>query len=286
MSNKLTNAWPFIVAIVFLISCFLTFKIVPTTFSVNAVTERLEITTSDVPNSRWIFSKAKLRQEENEDPRIVTGALSLESGVSIIMERISFGSLKIQIQNIKGEESIGKFYGENDEFQENFGKLVVFVIDDILQKAKNGESFVFPIKGSIQIGREPRFETRLSVPILRSGKVSMVGRTLLGGKSYMSDSIALQVGDRFVVEQPHGESSGFVVLNERPGINAIFRTVGKKGSILRFGAKGYEIHTSLLDRLFNDSVLQGLWATFAFVLGYVSLLRNKNEGQKKYEKSG
>jgi hypothetical protein len=95
-----------------------------------------------------------------------------------------------------------------------------------------------------------------------------MGRAAFSSSLYEADSTLLEPGDELTMEERgDSEDYGFILIDDRPSMNAIYRTSGRKARISRFGGTGFDVNISLLERVKRDSVLQGFWAAFIFITG-------------------
>ena len=250
------------------------------TFNVTIVTENIVVRTTEEPSSRWFLSDVEIREEGESCFKLFQGSVSFNPKVSITIERISNGPLRILIRSLLPEQSVGNLYDQTDEFLKRLGKRVIFRIQNVKDRTMNGKTIVLPLTGIVEAGRELRFSTSPSVGLLRSGKVSMLAKTLWGRTAYDAGTVQLDIGDRFIVDKPQSSSYGFVLANEKPGITSVFRTVGKRGRVIRFGSEGYTISSSIFTRITNDRVVQGLWMTFFFLFSSFGILPRKKKREE------
>jgi hypothetical protein len=136
----------------------------------------------------------------------------------------------------------------------------------------------------MEIGREARHETLSSIPVLKSGKVRVVGKTIMGDEIYDAGTIILSTGDQFSVENPE-VGKGLIVADHQPGLSAVAYTLGKRAYVQRFGTKGYKVRSSLWVRFGNDPVIKALIAAVFFILGALATWRRWWKESHRNEKS-
>lgn len=253
------------------IGCILVFVIVinipiPTTFNVSVKTERLEFTTVDNNNSRLPLNRVEVYNFNGDSLGIQNGSFEIAIGSTVLVERISNGPLLIKIQG-REDQSAGIFFSASqDEIERKAENFVEFIIMDPPERNKYGETIVIPISGQVILGKTINYESYASsTALVRSGTITMVGKSLIGDQFFESGTHTLNIGDQFKVVKPQSKAYGFVAINEDPGMSAAYRVLGKKGKILTPGpvteSPGYSISTNLISRFLYDSFFQGIsWA--------------------------
>jgi hypothetical protein len=142
-------------------------------------------------------------------------------------------------------------------------------IDDPSAMGKLGESVVLPFEGDIQLADPARLRSGERIALLRTGTVSLIGRTLFGGSLYSAGKVTLDVGDLVTIIGPLSPAVGIVTMNEQPGFQLSTRVVADRIGISRFGSQGYFAHLSLLERIQNDGPVQASWLCFVLLFGAV-----------------
>lgn len=245
---------------------------IPTTFNVAVKTERLEFTTVDNNNSRLPLNNVQVYNYNGDSLGIENGSFQISIGSNVLVERISNGPLIIQIIG-KDNQSAGLFYSaEQDEIDKKAENFVEFLVQNPSERTKNGETILVPISGEVVLGKTINYESfSSSTALVKSGTITMVGKSLLGNQFFESGSYNLNIGDQFRVENPESKAYGFVAINEDPAMTAAYRVLGKKGKILTPGPveenAGYYISTTLISRFLFDSFFQGIsWAIASIVI--------------------
>jgi len=249
-----------------------------TTFNVSASTEEVEVMTSDVPMSWWPVTDIELSKTCPDEGDIqyeqFTGSIKINSSVKIIFTRIAYGDLRVAMYRNSSEyidrpddendgkekNSVGELYDDEDEYNGSLTNCAFFNIKNIVESAKSGKTVVFPVTGKIAAGKEIRFLTQNKVPVLRKGKVTILDRTFVVGENYSVGPFELEMGDGFEIQSPSVPSQGFVLVNEEPAINLVFRAEGLRGVVKRYQSEDYELRNSYWSKLYNDKVLYLSWA--------------------------
>lgn len=245
---------------------------VPTTFNVSVKTERLEFTTVDNNNSRLPLNAIEVYNFNGDSLGVQNGSFEISIGSTVLVERISSGPLLIKIQAPENQ-SAGIFYSKDqDEIERKAENFVEFYVKDPSERNKYGETIVIPISGEVVLGKTVNYESySSSTALVKSGTITMVGKSLIGNQFFESGSHDLNIGDQFKVENPQSKAYGFVAINEEPGMTAAYRVLGKKGKILTPGPveedAGYFISTTLISRFLYDSFFQGIsWALASIIV--------------------
>ncbi len=250
-------------------------RTIPTTFDVIAQTERLEFTSEQSkhkPQSRWTFEHIEVTESDSTSPFTFTGEFEPADSVKVVVDRVALGPLWIHVDAVGQESSAGNFYTEDGEFDRKAAKSVDLVIADISSRANSGETVVIPVTGMVSLGRTVGIETPGSTAILRSGKVTMLERSLFEGNIFEADSVVLDAGAMFKVDDPASPALGFIVADERPAFTAAYRVVGNKASVTRAGGGVYPLSVSFLKRLLYDHFFQALSLFFGVLVVIATLL--------------
>lgn len=197
--------------------------------------------------------------------------------VEVIIERISNGPISITVESEKDSE-LGQFYKGSDGSKLYTAKeFVEIFIDDIQQKTNLGQTFVFPIDGSIEVGRSVDIETfGESTAVLRSGKVTLIGNSFFGGKHFIAGSHELFLGDKLIFQKQESKSFGFVLINDEPGMQASFRTRAKEAKVIKPGPRdddtGINISANWIDRLIKDEFCRSISFFTGIILIAITLI--------------
>jgi hypothetical protein len=262
-----------IAAIALALSLALTWLPLATTFNVVAQTESFKLVTEDTSRPRWFLKDAIIFQESDGwEPRAFTGSIRLEPGVVAEFERIASGPMRIQFTNREPGSPVARLYGEEEDLVQAVDGKLVLRVEGIDERASRGESIVLPFTGNAFLGDELSLDPGKSPPLVRSGKVTALGHSILGEELFIGNSVDLDLGDRVSFEDAES-FAGLIATNEHPGLAVSFRAVSKRSRVDRFGAKGYEVKTSPLARITKDEPLQLAWATTLAILSLAVYLR-------------
>jgi hypothetical protein len=247
---------------------------VPTTFSVTARTETLKLVTFDSgQRPSWYVSNARMYEMFDSVGRAVSGLFTPAAGSEVVIERISQGPMRILCGTPDSATGAGVFQEDGHNSTDLLPSRVVFVVGPLRGNPEAVESSIFPLVGQIEVGRVLEWVARRRSGVLREGKVSLIGHSIVGGFRFDAGGVELDEGDQFSVEDVSGPAYGQFILDERPGVTVVFRVKASRGVITRFGSLGYNLGTSAKDRLAHDPVIQGVWALLLGILGFPALLK-------------
>ena len=251
---------------------------VQTTYSVVATTGGLVVTTHAGLPTSWELEDVILTQGFSGPDVVVSGVVEIAPNVEIWIERIAFGPLLIGFHTINPDDSsVGAFF-HADGSVVALDSRVVLRIDDFEQRANDGQNIVLPIVGEILLGQGSGVTGGVGRAGLRSATITMIGASPWRQVSYDAGTVELVSGDEFQVEQPTSTAFGMVTVDERPALQVVYQVNGKRGTVARFGAQGYEVSTSMRAKVLNDPVVQGLWATLLTFLLLRGWERRSREG--------
>ena len=234
-----------------------------TTYTVKVVTEIMALRVIDLDLwSPWNITDALIFQDDSPDGQPVSGSLYLASGAEVTVERISHGPMRLLL-TAPSDESAGQLYDQSTEESSRLQSYVVIELSasDLAENVRSGQSTVFPFAGDARVGA-----ANPDPAILRSGTVTMLGHSIVGRTLYEAQTVELDPGDHFSVQATSSAGFGQIVVNEGPALTVVFHAVGRQGIVSRFGTTGYEVSTSLLDRILNDRAIQGIWVAFLFFM--------------------
>ena len=234
-----------------------------TTYTVKVVTEIIALRASGLDLwPPWIITDALIFQDYSPDGQPVSGSLYLASGVEVTVERISHGPMRLLL-TAPSDESAGQLFDQSTEESSRLQSSVVIELSasDLAENVRSGQSTVFPFAGDARVGAASP-----DAAILRSGTVTMFGHSIVGRTLYEAQTVELDPGDHFSVQATSSAGFGQIVVNEGPALTVVFHAVGRQGIVSRFGTAGYEVSTSLLDRILNDRAIQGIWVAFLFFM--------------------
>ena len=279
LSNFMKERRPFILMflfgllfIVFGLACFGTIR-QGTSFNVSVITEELRVKTNKTPMSKWFVRDIELFRTCPDDPDDLqyenfTGSIELLPGTQVIFTRIATGDLIIKLFKQDGQPTAKLINEEEDIFGE-ISNCGYFYIKDIEERAKRGETIVFPVTGNIEVGNEIRFLTHYKTPVLYGGKITILDKSFIFNDNYSVGPFELEMGDSFVVEHPMVPSQGFVSVNADSAIHLVFRAKGKAGLIKRYQAESFKLRNSVWSKLYQDEALSVFWMGSLFIVGVI-----------------
>lgn len=220
-----------------------------TLFNVSAVTEKIEVRSfKDVRFPSWLLNKAILHDGCDVEAVEVSGLLTINSTATIEFLRVGKGDLLITLYSDESK-SVGKLEG-------NAGKLSDCVIIQLL--LAGSRTFTMPIDGNIEIGGEVK-EAVERVPVLLDGQIYIADKGILSQEYYVSSPQELSLGDKFSIQDQITQSSGFVLINDNPGMKVTFAGKGSVGVIERYKTENITLKNSFWTKLFNDETVVLLW---------------------------
>lgn len=255
------------------------FKPVFSIFNVAANTERIELTVAEKPQSRLNFNEASFPFLFPKKPdTVLSGSIKIQTDTKIIFERISNGPLWITLKR-EDAKSLGEIYSPAEDLILRLGSSLDILIDSIEYKSQIGETFLFPLNGTVELGREIGFETFGTTSVLRAGEVTLTTSSIsnvFGERDYfIGRKMNLDMGDNFMLEKPLSNSVGFIRVDERPAIHVNYQVLGREGIILKAGPsrKGISVRASVVDKFINDSffyLISIIVGCITFILAIIS----------------
>jgi hypothetical protein len=252
-----------------------------TTFNVTVETDRLEMTTEGPSNVHWTLPSVTIVEDDSGTSKTFDGSLALDQPVHALIERIGFGVLWIRLEARGPRQSAGVLYKPDDTPDRRLGQSLDIFVRDAKERGERGEHVLLALSGRVTSGRPVGAETPGSTAVLRRGTVSMLARSIFGSGVFEAGRIDLDAGDAFDVEyasdrcgQETSETvMGFVVADERPSLNAVYRAVACSGWITRpGGGERRRLAPSLLGRVLHDELFQALSVVLAGVVSAITLV--------------
>lgn len=96
----------------------------------------------------------------------------------------------------------------------------------------------------------------------------MLGYSIFSRNVFEAGSVELHAGDQFKIDDAASPALGFVVADERPALTAAYQVAARKASII--GGTLYPV--SLLNRILNDHLFQGISVFFGMLVVVATLL--------------
>ncbi|GHF94860.1 hypothetical protein [Thalassotalea marina] len=239
--------WAFLAGIFFI--SFLFFSNSNTLFNVVATTEKINVSSfNQIHYPNWLLKEATLYNDCDESSSKVSGLLKIYNDTSIEFLRLGTGNLQITLTT-EDNDSVGEVEG----YSEQLSDCVV-----VEYEVKSHESFTMAIDGVVKIGGEIK-ESVTRTPILLDGKISIADKAVLSQEYYLSEPYELTVGDMFSIKDQTVQSSGFVLVNESPGMKITYASKGTIGVVDRYKTESIGLKNSFWTKLYNDETVILLW---------------------------
>jgi len=291
-----------IVAALLFVAFLLSSLAIKTTFQVDAVTEIAKLRTQPGAEVAWFFpprienesnclaadhieGMTTIRSDGVEIEKSFMGSLTFNAGVSVLLLREGKGQLRALARSEAGDSvgtikalhvervqlvGVGEVPVQKESGARSLGKEVEVEVLGLSQYLKAGCTWLLQLDGQIDLGQEAVNATQVSVPLLVSGKVKMLSRTLGAENFFEAGSIDLSLGDSVSVESTGATAvesgqpiRGLVRLDEQPAMHVIYRAVGQWAQVRRAGSPdGDRVSASLLNRIMQDPQAQRTWSAF------------------------
>jgi hypothetical protein len=251
-------------AVAFVVALVVTLRQVQTTFNITANTELARIVSDSLSMPAWQFPLRAAAYDQNGKRHIVR-EVQFAPAITIRVERVSLGPLRIVASGSDTAQIVAVLVDSLDMPVTEIHERLVLTVPVPPNIGSRGLVIVMPFRGRVDLGSAGSTETQAAM--LRSGSVSILGRSALGSSRFEAGTSSLDPGDRFFVEHQYGPAIGFIRLDERPALTIVYRVLATKGLIARFGSRGYTLGASMRDRLLKDRVLQGVWLTTVALVG-------------------
>ena len=230
-----------------------------TIFVVTLQTESVHFASGSAPISSWglrdVLIHSLAPNLETDSTWMFSGSFQLAAFVDVTVERIAHGPVTIAMEANNAKRSAGEFSNDREIRVGEAGEIIDFVITDLDARADSGITFVIPLTVHPSFEPASRFDPEGNTPLLRAGKIRLLGISVIGKKLFMVDEVVLEPGDQIRIEEPDSPTSGFIAANERPGLNVVYHVRARKLEIVRPGPHSYEISTTLWDQLRYDPVV-------------------------------
>lgn len=262
----------------------------PFSASYNVIIETERIQFKNFTDNNFYFRSASLNDyfKSNNNIKNFNGRISVNSGVSIEIERIAHGAVCLTFETTDEKtKSIGQIYGgRNDTLLGSAGKFVKVFLRNIEQRIKKGRTISYYIDGEILgLGKIIlKNNNAISIPLLKSGEVKMIRETLfMRNAEYVARTEKLNMGDGLKFEygkdtnKSLGRAFGFVTINEKPGMSAVYRIKADKAKIIKPGPidkkSGYYISVSIVDIFLNDRIFQVISIIIPIIASFIGFYR-------------
>ena len=260
-----------------------------TTFSLAARSEIVSLCTLDYVQPHWNLRNAHVRGEGFD--RRVSGQLAVARRTRVRFQRSGAGALHVLIGRdptcagagpsqeataLSGDEgspvAVLTEAVERVEDGVTLSEPVAQPLDGVVRVAlepAEGIAPLWPFVGEAVVGDIPRSAVRGPPPVLLEGTVSMLSRPTFGARAAMplpTGGATLEPGDRFEVTGRRGSGFGFIRVDERSGMQIVYRAAGERAEIERFGGRGYALRPTFWAKLAADPLLQAVIPALVFAL--------------------
>ncbi len=246
-----------------------------TTFNVTAATERLSFVVRQEPQFQWILDSVRVFTDTGSDTGSFpfTGQFSPAGNTTTTINRVAAGRLSIFVESNGLQGSAGRFFSAADESPgEKAPPSIEFVVDDVAQRAARGHPIIISLAGHVTLGRDVYFETRGGpAGVLRSGRVSLLSRSMIGERLVVARNEELMLGDTFTADSLSSTSLGFALAGEEPGLSVAYRVAGQTAIVTRPGGGHYAVYASWLDRVSSDPFVLRIALVFGVVAAIIGL---------------
>lgn len=253
------------------------------TYSLDATTETLELKVVDNNNARILLYHANLYGYDDELVTQFKGTLELMPSTTVIIERSGTANPTLNLTN-QGTK-VGILYDqEGNRTDIQLGDYLDIIYTSFKDSLTDkGHNLLFNLDGFLKVGKNINRPNIDEIPaILRTGYVSVIGRSLISRTSYEGGKQQLYPGDLVTFCHNHktlkdsisNKGFGLAIIDEKPGITVNYRINANRTRVFKTGPKqensSYDFSVSMISQITMDRALQG----FAMVLAAIVTLIN------------
>ena len=279
---------------------------VPTTFNIVAQTESLQIRISEDHRSHWHLRDAEILYRprtatgpavlESEGFERFTGSVLVEPGTVVTFQRIASGPLEIHCFAGTAGGRVAALFDPGETFLRTFDDRVVFRLDGLSERTKQGQTIVLPLAERVTLGPELGEQIGPRPALLKGGKISMLGHSLMGRNRFDGGSVELDPGDSVTVvideaDPGVGRSTpggaplrgpfyGLVIAGERSALTVVLRVVAKTATVSRFASQGYDVSVDVFNRVTRDPFTRTLWGVLGGLLAIAAFFLDPRDKEK------
>lgn len=260
---------------------------VPTTFSINVVTQLAELTTAADHRFPWYFDNATVYLGDDRTGRPFSGTLLVRPETRVTFQRIGSGPLRLRCQSLRKGSTVARLADAGGSRPMLIEDRLVLVVGQPAGQNGSEHLIVLPMSGRVVVGAEVVEDMGSEPTLLLGGEVTLLGHTLLGERRYDAGKATLELGDYLRLDQL-GDARGLLIFGREPNLRVSFRVIAKGLRISRFGSLGYEVYASPLNRIKNDHTIQAIWAAsllvFAWITKWGAMAKDEPKGKGEESK--
>jgi hypothetical protein len=243
-----------------------------TTFNVTATSERVEMVSGAArPPSRWVLDNVQVAEGRGGTTLPFSGSFEIADSVKVLIQRVSTGTLWVNVRSARPGRSTGRYFSAAERPLRAAPDEVNIFVPNLSTRADSSRTVLLALFGEVWAGRPVLVNTRGSTAILRSGKVTLIGRSIFGSDRFEAGSVELDAGDVIEVVDPDGPARGFVLVDERPALTVAFQAQGRRMTITRPGGGTYPLSASVLQRIVRDRLSQAVSLLVAVLVAFTTL---------------
>lgn len=252
-----------------------------TTYSISAQLEKVQVSQYCEQNNTnctheyppWNLDNVEL-YNNCEEKETITGTLYPDKTAYITFTRIQQDDLIIDLENDEFG-SVGYINTQN-------GKKVLGDCAYIKVPISVNQSVVFPLEGKIELGGEIKEAAKVS-PVLFSGEISIIDRSIFLRDHYLVGPVNLEMGDVFIVDEIYVKSFGVLRAAKGHendyGFRVNYTAKGKRGYIKKYKTENIEVKNGIWTKIYHDPSIIILWtlllAAYAIFRTIIRLEMNK-----------
>lgn len=247
----------------------------PTTYSVHVKTEIVSVETVDQNGLGFDIPTSMIYFNTGDSLAVNEGYINVDGRVSMTIERVSKRLLLMSFEAKSSDQSVGSLVlADGKKFE--LSTYDVISIQNFDEQLLDKGAIVIPVYGQIKVGRNVGLSGALSdYGVLKSGEISMIGKSFLPNRYFEADKYNLLLGDEVIFENTSSEASGLVYIGDGDHLLVNYRIVAKTAWIKKPGAVDnetrFKISATLLNRFLKDQLFQTISLAIAFLIGLFSL---------------
>ena len=164
----------------------------PSAFSVEAETESITFFPADAELAMWRLFDVAVPSSSGQSPRDVRAEaeLSIACGTRVSLERVGHGPIRIGLTEPLDGNSVGIIeFASGEPTRIDLGQEAVLIMR---AGGKDNPTPVLPFRGRVFLGSDARAGR---IALLHSGRLTVLGKSILGDTRYVANEITLLPGD-------------------------------------------------------------------------------------------